>query len=149
MRIAMDIDEDIDEDVEERSSDASSDVQITEAKPPRLKMNPTKKFVNDTMSTALVKVKKQFADHTQHIVGLEGQMKEDLKITKQIRERLDSHIADIPRHHKSLADDIVNCLRPNNAGTGNEQTALTTPVPAPKRTPSRLETPRVVVMENG
>ena len=132
VRIAMDVNEDIDEDVEDKSSDASSDVQIAEPKPPRLKMNATDKFINDTMSTTLVKVNKQFADHTQHIVGLEGQVKENMKITKQIGERLDTHIADIPRQHRNLADDILNRLRPNKAGTGNEETASTLPVHRPR-----------------
>ena len=106
----MDIDEDIDEDFEEKSSDASSDVQITEPKPPRPEVNATDKFINDTMSTTMVRVNKQFADHAQRIVGLEGQVKENMKITKQIGEFLDNHIADIRRQHKNVADDNVNRL---------------------------------------
>ena len=147
--IAMDIDEDIDEDGEERSSDATSDVQNNETKPFHRKINATNLFINDTMRTTMVNVNKQFAHHTPRILGQEGQVEGNMRSTKQIKEHLDNHIADIPRQHKSLANNIVNHLRPKNAGTGNEQAASTTPVPSPKRTPSRPKTPGDFVMAKG
>ena len=123
--IAMDIDDDSDG----RSSDASSDVRITHPNPPRRKVNATVKFSNDTMSTTMEKVNIQFPDHSQHIMGLEGQVKENMSMTKRICERLDNHIAEIARQHGDLADNILNSLRFGNDSTqGDEPMVPTTSV---------------------
>ena len=59
-------------------------------------MKKTDNFIHKTMGHAMVQVRNQFATHSHRIDGLERDVKENMRMTKEIGGKLDSHLMDVP-----------------------------------------------------
>ena len=52
-------------------------------------------------------IRNQFQTHSHRIDGPERNVKENMRMTKKIAGNPDTHLIDLPREYKGLADDIV------------------------------------------
>ena len=147
VRIAMDVDEE-----STHKSVASSDsLELIDTD--ATKTNPiiknTDNFIQETMGHAVAQVRNQFATHSHRIDGLEKDVKENMRMTREIGGKLDNHLMDLPRQYKGLADDIVGRINGRKSDAVDEAgNCVSSPTPAPQPT-RKSRGPRTVVTESG
>ena len=143
--IAMDVDED-----SAHESGASSD-SLDHIETNATRTNPVMKntddFIPKTMGHTMAQVRNQFETHSHGIDGLEKDVKENMRMTKEIGGKLDNHLMDLPRQYKGLADDIVwrNNGRKSDA-VDEARNCISSPTLAPQPT-RKNHGPRTVVTE--
>ena len=146
VRIAMDVDEESAH--ESLASSDSLELIETDATRTNPVMKNTDHFIHRTMGHTVEQVRNQFETHSQRMDGLERDVKENMRMTKETGGKLDNHLMDLPRQYKGLADDIVRRINGRKLDAVDEAgNCVSSPTPAPQPT-RKTRGPRTVVTES-